>query len=821
MSQLNLNSPSIYPYEDVTALLDDATKDMKVGQLVQLESFSLFDAMCAIVIMDPKMDTGMILDDYATRPQYDVNQRLNPKEFIWIIDNIIMTWLSGHALSQTLFTSCYILRVFEIDLDKGSAVTTLEVDAAAQQPGEQEHRPTQFVTLVLKSVVLAIAKACSLIWSEMKKGQVYEEEDFMANIFGVSLYDNFPASAMFAMLDQAEHWMEGPGKHWIKSHYNIEANILYKSVMERIQYARSFYMALFQVVAPKCGLFVEAITHLEAVRKNVQEIKSTYSLGLPVEGAFDHTIHRKLVTNTPPRAIALLTVDETFQHLDLMCQDLVLITGALQFRDASNLMNFFIQFARKRPAPGAFPRSILQTVLYNDRVIMGSRKVHNVIRNSIEEIVEPPPWMFESFDELQKKMEAASADSMSSQMPGIIPSIEEEDEDEVSVLKKQVQVKAVLFIESAIKPFVDTLQIAGQNTSRQRRNLRKMVQLWEGLQESAEAFDEEIHLVLAEIQTQSPLPPFYFVSWVYHMKLWTMEWLLLLGFELELYSTFEYSMIYGYIDCVLGAHAQHLRRVQTVTESTKQTGSKQRSSTKKKKKKKKTSGDKEVSTLSSTAPSLITPSIPAIRATQDMVTIRLQLARGIFLILAALTKVNHLSTTPPHLENHGLNDLQTLHRHRFKAFHHLSSPETMSYEAYLQRLDCDGFGAWQMLDYAVEFFSQAKVSLDRLQSLTAIEARTELAEDLWRQDIKNMINVCTASKQAIAGLQNDARILEQKEHCIKTQIRTAASTSAPVKQPSKGKEKGKQSATYTLRSPVRKVTFKWTYHSWWPVIGLA
>lgn len=36
------------------------------------------------------MDTGMIVDDYATRPQYDVNQSISPRNLIWIFDNILV-----------------------------------------------------------------------------------------------------------------------------------------------------------------------------------------------------------------------------------------------------------------------------------------------------------------------------------------------------------------------------------------------------------------------------------------------------------------------------------------------------------------------------------------------------------------------------------------------------------------------------------------------------------------------------------------------------------------------------------------------------------
>ncbi|KAF9209474.1 hypothetical protein BGZ49_004065 [Haplosporangium sp. Z 27] len=744
--------------------------------------------------MDPKMDTGMILEDYAKLPQYNINRLLDPREFIWVFDNILvgqMTWLSGHALSQTLFTSCYILRLFEIDLKDDSSGTPTDTEGTPSPP-------VQFVTVVLKACVLAIAKTAGIIWNEMKKGQVYEEEDFMTNKFGVTLYDKFPSSYVAMLLDQAECWMEKLGKQWIDSHYGPESSDIYR-----------------EVVAPKCSQFPQAIMSLKNVRKHIQEIRSTNILGVQVDGAFDYTVHRKLVTNTPPRAIALLSLEE----------------------------NFFIYFAGQKPAPGAFARSVLQTVLYEYQVIMGSRMVQDVISESIQETVTPAPWIFELFNESSTRSRASIEHGLSA--------IPEQDEDEVSLLKRQIQTKLDHFIDKAIKPFVDTLQIAGQNTSRQKRNLRKIVQLWETLQEEAELFDEEIHIVLDEIrgpqeqdnvdssQADGSLRPFYFVSWAYHMKLWVMEWLILLGFELELYSAFEYSMIYGYVDCVLGAHAQHLRRIQTIAESESQTGSKDSSTLKKKKKKKKKTSATEdkVSSLADTnqsdLPSDTAPlqpntdpsstgnasasattiiSTPAIRAVQDMVTIRLQLARGVFLILAALTKVGHLSTAPAHLSRHGLNDLETLYRHRFKAFHHLSSPELMTYENYLQRLDCEGLDAWQILEYSTDFFNQAKAGLDRLQSFSARDARVNLCEDAWRQDIKSMIKVCIANKVSIVALQKDARIIEQKEFSAGAQKRAAAT----VKRQSQGKD-----SKCRLKAPIRKLHFEWKYHSWWPVVNLA
>ena len=141
-----------------------------------------------------------------------------------------MTWLSGHALSQTLFTSCYILRLFEIELDE---------DPARSDARDQQGLLPQLVSLLLKPCVLAIAKSCGLILEEMRKGHVYEEEDFMTNSFGVSLYENFPVASLFGMLDQAECWMQSAGSQWIQSQYDDkEATELIQSLLDRIYFSR-------------------------------------------------------------------------------------------------------------------------------------------------------------------------------------------------------------------------------------------------------------------------------------------------------------------------------------------------------------------------------------------------------------------------------------------------------------------------------------------------------------------------------------------------------------------------------------------------------
>ncbi|KAG0237703.1 hypothetical protein BGW42_000109 [Actinomortierella wolfii] len=872
-AQLSLRNPSVFPYEDVTDLLEEATKDMHVGQMVHIEPFSLYDAMCAIVIMDPKMDTGMILDDAAKPAPFDINAVPAPAEVIWIVDNILIgmtTWLSGHALAQTLFTSCHVLKLFDMEDDWKDP----------QEVADPTPRP--FLTMILKSCTFAIVKSCHLVWKEMRKGQVYEEEDFFTNKFGISLYESYHTSHAFIMLETAEAWLVERGSDWIIGHYGADEGVkIIEALRVRILFSR--------IEAPKCSRFVEAVDSLTEVMQCLERIESSHALGVARPEAFDYTIHRKLVTNAPPRTIALYTFEETITHLRHHCEDLKAIGHAIRFPTSTSLVNFFFSFGARKPLPSAYPRSVLQTVLYDDKMIMGTVPLLNVLRNHIQEIVAPPSWIFEKFDKQQQQAvaaaDAAASNAQSTRGLGesldmdlafenqpsrvlkrssLAPIPESAGEQTTTTAESEldqiigvVQSRVIQFLDRSLKPFTDTLQLMGHNTARQRRSLRKVILQWEELQEAAEQIDSDIHQVLEymllaedenegeESTAELTMPPFYFVSWVYDFKMRIMELMLLLGFELELYSEFEYPMIYGFCEHILASHAQHAQRIMSVQEKDMEArekaakasaADKKKKKNKNKKKKKKTGGSAAATAAddsasspkatpaaaasppASTSPAQVSPSTAATSSTpikkpeimeaivshQGMVYMHLQLTRSTFLTLAALTKAGHLTQTPAHLAIHGLNTIERLFMHRFKAFQYLGSPEPWSIEHYRNRLACDGLDAFDILRYAADANAKAKATIEQLQQLSPREARVELCEESYQQELKSLMRVCIGSKLAIESCMKDPRIKEQYRASLM------------------GARKGPQkSAPATPLPPTRKVTFEWKYHPQWPVIQLA
>lgn len=101
---------------EVTALLAAASCQLSVGQLLHGESFSLYEAMSAIEVGNPKMDAGVGAP--ATTLEQRLQQGAAPTDLsndqmLAIIDKLMVmeaSWHSGNPLAQTIYTCLYVLQ---------------------------------------------------------------------------------------------------------------------------------------------------------------------------------------------------------------------------------------------------------------------------------------------------------------------------------------------------------------------------------------------------------------------------------------------------------------------------------------------------------------------------------------------------------------------------------------------------------------------------------------------------------------------------------------------------------------------------------------
>lgn len=102
---------------DAQSVLLAVTEQLQHGQMMQSDHFSLFEAMSAVEIGDPKMDAGL---DTATAPTPDdlVDQGLAPldlsaSQLLATLDRLAAmqaSWHSGNSIAQTVFVCLYMLK---------------------------------------------------------------------------------------------------------------------------------------------------------------------------------------------------------------------------------------------------------------------------------------------------------------------------------------------------------------------------------------------------------------------------------------------------------------------------------------------------------------------------------------------------------------------------------------------------------------------------------------------------------------------------------------------------------------------------------------
>ena len=97
---------------DIQPLLSRLSDVLRPGELVHNEHFSLFDAMSAIEIGNPKMDPGPLQPTQTRSLEEEAPLRLSNSMTVKVIDQLMAqeaSWYGGNTLSQTVFTCLYML----------------------------------------------------------------------------------------------------------------------------------------------------------------------------------------------------------------------------------------------------------------------------------------------------------------------------------------------------------------------------------------------------------------------------------------------------------------------------------------------------------------------------------------------------------------------------------------------------------------------------------------------------------------------------------------------------------------------------------------
>jgi len=537
--------PPAVDWSDCKGLLERASDDMALGQLLKGRCFQMQEAMSAIEIMDPQMDTGMAKpSDAAVTPELPMpGDEMSSELLIGLLDEILCAehgWYSGLLLSQSVFRLDWVL--------SASTATCPPLRAALHSA----HR----AVLAARQLVLL--------------GDIHEEEDFASSIsglrisempdaelsaavqqveddFAVQLREAKAARAAFTALaafsaekaasgesaaaEAAAAAASSPSRsgspHTLEEHNRAVA--LAEGVVCRMRYRRAFVGALVNLTVPDPGTVNNAKRMLAFAQAQLPEMEATVALGTPREemaGCLGGAAVKRALGLAPAKALEPLDraagIRESallFGQLRAVCavSDVVDFDGMVRWLDART--------GSAQPVPNALVRSAAQLLgVSEDRGGAGLR----------------PPMLTMLWDSLSS-YSGLPADNLK-QMLALAPVQE--------------------FMTECAYSELSRLRLWNLNRGRARRKLRHYLHDWSALQELAETLDGQLHR--AGYTTcpalSAPLSPFG--SWTLQRTLADMVRFLHLGFELELYAECELPGLYWYLDALHTMSLQQHEEVQ-------------------------------------------------------------------------------------------------------------------------------------------------------------------------------------------------------------------------------------------------------------------
>ncbi|CAG8947808.1 unnamed protein product [Penicillium salamii] len=511
---------------DITAEFTEAASKLNTGQLVKDETFTLFEAVGALEIMDSKMDSGYIAPgenlEEALEDNYDVRQPLAPEQIVGLMDQLLyheVAWHKGHPLSQTLFTSIYLDRLL------WPVPKTIEDARFDREPSE-----SPLVGLVLRAYCLALVKACDIVHARVATEYYYEEEDFVSHLYNRNLLSAFDMSHFHRLLDQATAWLA--------EQTDIDQK-LKDAIRCRLAFRHQFLSALDQDLEV---LETRSTVNFESCLSELVPLKESVPLGKPMPEAFSLKIQRKLASTVPPRPMVNLSSEDALAHLERLCKDAIDMQQMLDYTGPSNFKTAVWTLLSRKPQPSIYIRCLLQALIVSNFNILGTVPVKDFLYGELAELVLPASLLLEA------------------------------NTDEVEVPSDprfQIAQKMDGFLKRFSQPFVDTVRCACLNRCRLRRTLCHTIVDWDNLQMEAEELDLELRVLSAEPPLQfpggEPTWSFPLSSWAYHQKLVQFRLILQMGFELSIYSPEELPGMYWYLSHICSTHLGHIDRIRTFT----------------------------------------------------------------------------------------------------------------------------------------------------------------------------------------------------------------------------------------------------------------
>ncbi len=505
---------------DITKGFSEAAQQLGPGELTQEVNFSLFDAMSAIELMDPKMDASVQWGRFASYPKTIQEVRElsilkmdghTAEELVGIMDEVfacVVTWLEGHTLAQTVFTSLYLLDTNGIE------------------------------NLCLRAFSQGVIKTVESMRECICRAGVYSEDEQQGVCFGFDMLSSMSDSTVTASLKEAEEKAMGLLRHCDEGESNSKCRTssaasveVLKALAARLKFSRLLF-ALVTAMRKATVQGIEAgIQKLSSCLTTFDDVIQTVDLGTkldsenPLSLGFHPVINQRLL---PPsyKPYSILPRANGLRILQTILTDLQKVFEIGRIDSFRDLLDAIVAFGAVPRSKNVLVRSlVILLCLQSDRhKLFGSPTVDSLLREDSRIMCNPP------------SLNPRSPISSSSQ-------------------GKEM---ADRYFGQALTPMTELLKMYCQHRSRQRQKIPRCLELFADLQQESERADHSLNDLVLKLDPQRQHLA-CFSTWILYYIVQLMVEYVLLGFEHKLYSPFEMHYMYWYLEYLYGWQHTALR----------------------------------------------------------------------------------------------------------------------------------------------------------------------------------------------------------------------------------------------------------------------
>ncbi|GAV07671.1 hypothetical protein RvY_17485 [Ramazzottius varieornatus] len=517
-----------YEWKDITQDFLEWTSEMQEGELLSIPSFTLYDAMSAIELMDHKMDVGLLLKQRkVTSFQHGVDSKwlklsgFSVEEYLAVIDRSLsnfVLWMQGHCVAQTVFTFVYL------------------------------HRPQDIQDELMKSYCQTLLALTEAVRTIMVNGSVFEEEDFQVSSPFIQSTEEISIPSLAVLSKNLKVSEDVCSKNFrrLKSEEGQEAQ-LWNALALRFKFCKTLLQLLTFFNSPGSEkMFTEVSQLADVLLLTTEKIVNAPELSeevLKETAGFEPLINLHLLPPSFPRHTPLTLEEKTFTFFHRLIQQVkVLVLLPEKARSMESLM-FFLS-TEGAVLDTTLTRSLAQIVI---SLAVNWRKVSVNLPSKVSS-AQPAAADFVSF--------SIRAFSGAPVLLNNLPQL-----DNVPHARDYART----FVDSCVTLASNVVRIYGMNKARRRDALATSLAEWFSIQDDAEKLDEYFNLQLAAAKLNGLNHTFCFGSWTLHNMLNIMADYLFLGLDLELYADSELHFIYWYLyDVILHCHVQAILRADAV-----------------------------------------------------------------------------------------------------------------------------------------------------------------------------------------------------------------------------------------------------------------